>query len=293
MVRILTLFSMLLSAVLCACSGPAENADSSKGSSTTTSVVLAEATVQPMEDIFQFVGTARSDKSVVLTDKVAEEISTINFEDGNYVEEGIVFVEMTSDETFALLNGTLANPREHDRNSDSIRTLFAEETGAISDFDKADTKLKTSQSRVNRIEAELTDRLILVPFSGLLALRPVRLGILVKPADFVTTLDEFVLLKADFSVPERFVSRLSADPSARSFARANPNEVFAGMVTTMTPSVNECTRAVTVRALIPNPELRFKPACCSPWGSSRAARAFLPYRKVSIPDLGLAIFRAG
>ncbi|MFW5734752.1 MAG: efflux RND transporter periplasmic adaptor subunit, partial [Oceanidesulfovibrio sp.] len=153
--RILLILSLFSLAALCSCSGTADDADSAPESSPATPVVLAEATVQPMEEVLEVIGTARADESVELTAKVTEKVRKMHFEDGEYVEEGTVLVEMTSDEESALLNEALANLREQDRNYERIRMLYADETVSLSDLDQADTKLKTAQSRVRSIEAQL------------------------------------------------------------------------------------------------------------------------------------------
>lgn len=257
--RFLTFCCMAYLAMLCACSESSDGSIPSSNASRAIPVVLAEARMQPMEEVLEVIGTARANESVVLTAKVTEKVSKIHFDDGEFAQKGAVLVEMTNDEESALLNEALANLREQDRNYDRIRMLYADQTVSLSDLDTAETRLRTAQSRVRSIEAQLSDRLILAPFSGLLGLRQVSPGTLVEPADVITTLDDIDPIKADFTVPERFVSRLEVGQRVRASARAYPAEVFEGTVSAMTARVDERTRAVTVRALIPNPEHRLKP----------------------------------
>jgi membrane fusion protein (multidrug efflux system) len=248
---------VMLLAFFAACSDNSEEAGASAPAVTATPVVLAEAALRNVEEKVQAVGTARADESVELTAKVTEKINKIHFQDGQRVRRNDVLVELISAEESALLNEALATMRERERNYQRIRELY--ETVSLSELDNAMAQIDSARARVESIEAQLADRLILAPFSGVLGLRRVSPGTLVEPGDVITTLDDVDPIKADFTLPERFLSALAPGQSVRAKARAYPDEIFEGQVSALTPRVDEATRAVTVRALIPNPDFRLSP----------------------------------
>jgi membrane fusion protein (multidrug efflux system) len=243
-----------------------------------------------VEEKVQAVGTARADESVVLTAKVTEKINKIHFEDGQRVRKNEVLVELISVEESALLNEALATMREREKNYQRIEELYQSETVSLSELDNARAQIDSARARVERIEAQLADRLILAPFSGVLGLRQVSPGTLVEPGDVITTLDDVDPIKADFTLPERFLSALAPGQSVRAGARAYPGEIFEGEVSALTPRVDEATRAVTVRALIPNQDFRLKPGMLLSMELVKSRRQVLAIPEGALVPLGIEQF---
>ncbi len=84
-------------------------------------------------------------------------------------------------------------------------------------------------------------------------------GSYVRPGDPITTLDDMRLIKADFTVPERFLAVLAPGLAVEVEAAPFPDRKFEGRVASVDSRVNPVTRAVAVRAEIPNEEGVLKP----------------------------------
>ncbi len=222
-------------------------------------VRVAIAAPASMEDVIEAIGTARADESVQISAKVTEKVSKVHFDDGQVVKQGDLLVELTSVEESARLNEALAEMRERQRNFERVQRLFRQDTVSRSDLDQAESEMKTSRARVESMEAMLADRVVLAPFDGITGLRLVSPGSLVEPGDHITTLDDIDPIKADFTVPERFVGVLSVGQPVRAISAAYPGETFNGTVAVLPPRVDPDARAVTVRAHLPNPDGRLRP----------------------------------
>jgi membrane fusion protein (multidrug efflux system) len=105
----------------------------------------------------------------------------------------------------------------------------------------------------------VTDRLIRAPFAGVLGLRRVSVGTLVRPADVITTLDDISIIKLDFTVPESFLGALSVGMPVRAQAAAYQGRLFQGNVTGIDTRVDPVSRSVAMRAEIPNPDDTLRP----------------------------------
>jgi membrane fusion protein (multidrug efflux system) len=107
--------------------------------------------------------------------------------------------------------------------------------------------------------ARLSDRLILAPFSGVLGFRQVSPGQLLQPNTAITTLDDISTIKLDFTVPESFLGAVTS--GARVFARAAsyPDREFEGEIRSVGSRVDPVTRAIQVRAHIPNDDRALRP----------------------------------
>jgi len=224
-----------------------------------TPVMAYEVPERAFADIVEALGTARANETVVISARVSDTISRINFESGQRVQQGQILVELTDTEEAADLEEARATLREAVREQERINDLITRGVAARQRLDEADAAVERARARVNSIEAQLADRIVRAPFSGVVGLREVSLGGLVRPADPIATLDDTSIVKLDFTVPERFVSAM--EPGMRIAARtsAYPDTVFDGVIAQIDSRIDPVTRAVTVRAEIDNADGRLRP----------------------------------
>jgi membrane fusion protein (multidrug efflux system) len=107
--------------------------------------------------------------------------------------------------------------------------------------------------------ARLEDRLVRAPFDGVLGFRQVSPGTLVTPGTQITTLDDVSVIKLDFTIPETQLAAVRAEQEVRASSAGIPDRVFVGTVRTVGSRVDPVTRAVAVRAIIPNADNLLKP----------------------------------
>ena len=111
----------------------------------------------------------------------------------------------------------------------------------------------------DRALIDLSDRVITAPFAGVLGFRQVSPGTLVTPGTTIASLDDVSVIKLDFSVPESFLSALAPGQGIRATSVAYPDQDFTGEVATIDSRVDPVSRAVTVRADVPNPDRLLRP----------------------------------
>lgn len=219
--------------------------------------------VSPVEtrefvDIVEALGTAGANEGVTITAKVSDTISRINFDSGDYVEEGRILVELASAEEAAGLNEARATLREAEREMTRIRDLTERGVAPQSRQDEVLAVLERARARVSQIEARVADHIIRAPFSGIIGLRHVSPGELVGPGDAIARLDDTSVIKLDFTVPERFLSVLAEGMQVEARTSAS-EQTFTGEIARIDSRVDPVTRAVTVRALIDNEDGELRP----------------------------------
>ncbi len=227
--------------------------------STPTAVLVAEARTEPLAERVEALGTLKANESVAITSNVTETISAIHFDDGQRVRQGETLVEMTSAEEQALLGEAQARVAEAEQQYQRVKSLAAQRSASESLLDERRRDLETARALLVAIESRLADRLIKAPFDGILGLRNISRGALVEPGDLITTLDDDSLMKLDFTVPSVYLGSLK--PGLRIEARARPfgDQVFDGVIRGIDSRVDPVTRAIGVRAVLPNPERLLKP----------------------------------
>jgi membrane fusion protein, multidrug efflux system len=222
-------------------------------------VTLAPAVERDFVDVIEAVGTARANESIDITAKTTETIGAVNFADGQQVDAGFVIAEMTSREQSADLSAARAELSEAERSFGRISDLSAKGFATKAQLGGAVAARDSAAARVKALESRVTDRLIRAPFAGVLGLRKVSVGTLVKPGDVITTLDDISLIKLDFTVPEAFLSVLKEGMSVRVNVAAYPGRTFEGKVAGIDTRVDPVSRAVAMRAETANPDGLLRP----------------------------------
>ncbi len=222
-------------------------------------VEVARVTEMEFADVLEAIGTAQANESVTVTAKTTEIVRKIHFTDGARVKAGDILAELTAgieaaelDEAYAELEGAEKEFRLAER-------LVERGTAAKATLDPLLADRDAAVARVNALKARLADKLILAPFDGVLGLRLISPGTLVQPGDQITTLADISLIKADFSIPETFLSALKVAQNIEAKSAAYPGETFTGVVAAIDTRVDPVTRSVMVRAEIENEDGRLLP----------------------------------
>lgn len=210
-------------------------------------------------ETIEAIGTAQANESVTLTAKVSDIVSRVNFEDGDYVERGKILVELANKEQSALLAEARANLQDAQTQLRRLVDLGKKKLVPDSDIDEARAQNDAAQARLDSIAARMEDRLVRAPFSGLLGFREVSPGTLLTNDKPISTLDDISVIKLDFSIPEVHIHAVKPGYTIEARGEAWPDRVFKGEIRTIGSRVDPVTRAVTVRAIIPNEERILRP----------------------------------
>ena len=224
-----------------------------------TPVAVYDIEAHEFADIVEALGTARADETVTITARDSDTISRIDFESGDRVEAGTILAELTDREEAASLAEARATWREAQREYERAVDLLERGVSTRQRLDEASSTVERARARVNSIEARLADRIIRAPFSGVIGLREVSVGQLVRPGDAIASLDDTRVIKLDFTVPERFLAALQPGLTIAARTSAYPDRVFEGAITQINSRIDPITRAVTVRAEIDNESGRLLP----------------------------------
>lgn len=224
-----------------------------------TPVAVHVVELAEFSDVVEALGTARANESVTITAKVSDVIARLEFDSGQRVEAGQILVELADAEEAAGLVEARATAREMRRDVDRIRDLTERGVAPRSRLDEAIAANERALARVEAIEARVADRIIRAPFAGIVGLRNVSVGELVRPGDPIARLDDASIIKLDFTVPERFVSVIEAGQAVEARSSAFPESRFSGTVDQVDTRIDPATRTVVVRALIDNADARLRP----------------------------------
>lgn len=217
-------------------------------------VIVAEVQETQWAEKIQSVGSLKAYEQVQLTSSAAGKVEEINFTDGQMVEKGIVLLRLESGEEKAELAAALALARETEKQYLRSKELRKQGATSQSVLDAHRREYETAKAQVGVAKARLEDRTIRAPFSGRIGLRQVSPGNFIQSGNMIATLTDNTPVRLDFSVPELKIAQLREGLGVEARTRAYPNKVFTGNISAIESFVNPVTRAVGVRALIPNEE---------------------------------------
>ncbi len=224
-----------------------------------TPVIVAPVRLADFADRIEALGTLRANESVALTAAVTETVSAVHFDDGERVKAGQVLVEMTSAEESAQLAEARASADEAYRQYQRVLSLENQGTAAKSLLDERRREWETARARRAAIESRLADRIVKAPFAGVLGLRDLSPGALVRPGDLIAVLDDDAVMKLEFQIPSTYLDVLAPGLEIIATAPAFAQRQFRGQVKSIDSRIDTGTRAIRVRALLPNPERLLKP----------------------------------
>lgn len=221
-------------------------------------VIVSTAYTDQFVDRVEAIGTLRANETITLASTVTETVTAVNFTDGQRVKKGDILVEMTSAEEKALLDQQRALVNEASKQLERTKELAANGAAPKSVLDERQREFTSARAGLAALQSRLEDHIILAPFDGVVGLRNISVGALLQPATTITTLDDDSVMKLDFPVPSVFLQTLK--PGVAIVARATGfDEEFRGEVSAIDSQIDEATRSVVVRAIIPNPDGKLKP----------------------------------
>ena len=222
-------------------------------------VATIEAIERDLVDEVEALGTTRAREAVGITPRITSVITSINFREGQSVEAGAVLVELDNAEERAALSEAEANVIDSRAQHRRARELLASRTVSESQVQQLEATMNADEARLRAAQARFEQSLVRAPFAGRIGLRQISPGSLVSPGTIITTLDDLSSVRLDFTVPESFLGVLQAGLKIRARSVAFGDRAFDGEVATVNTRVDPVTRAVTVRADLPNEDGLLKP----------------------------------
>jgi len=210
-------------------------------------------------DVIKSEGTARANEQVTIASNVTERVERVLFSDGMAVSRGQLLAVLTQGQENAALRGANAAERQAAAQYGRIKSLFDRGFATRAQLDLQLAAAEGARADASEAQAAIADRMIRAPFAGVAGLRNISAGAVVSAGTPLVTISDITRIKLDFTVPETQLAGLAVGQGVDAVAAAYPGEVFQGRIASIDPVIDPNSRAVMVRALLPNPGARLKP----------------------------------
>lgn len=217
-------------------------------------VVGVAAKQQPIQETISLVGSLEANETVEVKSEVDGAIEEILFTEGEAVRKDQVLVQIDRRKLEASLAEAEAQLKLAEGNRRRYEALVATRAVSQQEFDQAVMTHAASLAMVQLMREQVRDATITAPFDGLIGNRQVSVGQFISKGASLTFVVDSDPMKVAFRIPERYLGQVRPGQRVTVVVAAYPQQRFAGDVYFVDSQVDEATRAVLVKAAVPNPK---------------------------------------
>ncbi len=223
------------------------------------SVEVMEASLRPFVETADLVGELRAVESVEIQSEVAGVVASIEFEEGQAVDQGAILIRLHDEEQRARLHEAEARVILADHEFDRTQSLASRNAAAAAQLDRrrAELAMANAQLELSRVELERTR--IRAPFAGHLGPRLVSPGARIEPDDSLVRLETLDPIDLATTVAEWAIPLVKMNAELQFQVQAYPNRTFTAVLDFISPSVSPAIRRVPIKARAENPEGLLRP----------------------------------
>jgi RND family efflux transporter MFP subunit len=176
----------------------------------------------------------------------------------------------------SLLEQKVVSQAEFDQRRTQVEATSNQYRAARNGAQQQFRMLEGAKARLSVARKALADTVVRAPFAGLVMERKVSVGDFVTRGTKVATVVKIAPLRVELTVPEQSAGLIRSGEAVRIQVDAFPGRYFEGQVRFVSPAYRADQRALTIEAIVPNPDDVLKP------GMFAAAEVTLPASAPSI-----------
>ncbi|MDE0941844.1 MAG: efflux RND transporter periplasmic adaptor subunit [Alphaproteobacteria bacterium] len=223
-------------------------------------LVLVEAVTLTKDRVsLRVVGTGKAIRSAALHPAVAGEVRKIAFKAEQHVRKGQALIRL--DDKHQRLKVRLGEVAlaEVTRKLGRMMKLAPSGHASRARMDTAQTALELAQLHLEQAKADLYDRTIHAPFSGVVGMTDLNPGDRVTQDTIAVTLDDRSALLVEFTVPEVHAAQIKVADKIIVRPWSAPDAAMRGTITALASRIDRTSRSLRVQAKIANPDGRLRP----------------------------------
>jgi membrane fusion protein (multidrug efflux system) len=203
-------------------------------------------------------GTVLPNESTDLHPEIPGRVVSINFKEGSFVQQGALLIKLFDEDLQAQLQKLQVQQQIAQTTAQRQKELLAINGTSQQDYDNASLLVSNTKADIELMRVNISRTQIRAPFSGKLGLRNISLGAYVTPATIITNISQVNMVKAEFTVPEKYAAEMTAGRTVQLRSDGSSKTYFATIIASQNTIAAE-TRNLTVRAMVKNPDAGLQP----------------------------------
>ena len=196
-------------------------------------------------------GAVVANDYVELHPEVSGRLTYLQVNEGQHVGKGAIIARINDADLRAQLQKTNAVLKVSQLSVDRLQKLLKVQGVNQADYDLAVSQVSSGQADAAYTQALIAKTVVRAPFAGVLGLRQVSPGAYVTPTTIIATLQADNKLKVDFTLPEAYNTLVRPGSKVTVNFTGNPPRRYPATVLALEGQINQTTRNLTVRALLP------------------------------------------
>jgi membrane fusion protein, multidrug efflux system len=223
----------------------------------TVSDTVAQA--QDWQPQLSAIGSLRAVRGADLSAQVGGIVSSIHFDSGTDVQEGVLLVELSSADDKAKLDSLKAQAELARITYERDQRQFQAQAVSKQVVDTDAQTLKADLAQVAEQQATVDYKTIKAPFAGHLGIRQVDVGQYLAPGTTIVTLQALDPIYVDFNLPQQNLAQIAVGQTVNVTVDTFPGKQFPGKIAAINSKVDLSSRNVQVRATLDNHEHKLLP----------------------------------
>ncbi|MDG3085440.1 efflux RND transporter periplasmic adaptor subunit [Vibrio hannami] len=210
-----------------------------------------------------YTGTVISDQQATLSARLTAKVAEVLFDVGDRVEKGDVIMRLESGDldarvlqTQEALSSAQARLNAARKEYKRVKELVGRKLLSQSEFDRAESELKTSEADFRQAQAAVTEAqttssysIITAPFDGLITQRPINQGDTATPGMALLSLYNPKTMQLESSISESLISNITLG-SKLSYQLPTYDVQGVGEVVEIAPAADHNSRSFTVKVAL-------------------------------------------
>lgn len=217
-------------------------------------VVMAEAVSRVVA-----IGTARPQRSVMLTTEVAGTLEEVLIQSGDWVDAGTQVAQINADMQQLSLARAQLGLRDAQARADRVAQLRQSGSATQVQIDEAELALNRAELDIRDAELELRRRQVVAPISGWVGIIAAEPGNQLPANGEISRLDDRRKLLMEFEVSEQFVGQIGVGDDLEVSPLSRGHEMLTGRVRALDARVDDANRTLRIQGEIDNEGDRLRP----------------------------------
>jgi membrane fusion protein (multidrug efflux system) len=206
-------------------------------------------------------GTVVPNEEVEIKAEVSGRLVELNIREGGYIQKGDLIAKLDDADLVAQLKKLTYEEQLADQTEARQKRLLEINAIGKEEYEMAVNKVNTLSADKELLEVQLEKTRVVAPFSGRMGLKSISEGAYITPSTVISNLVQTNPAKLDFSVPEKYASKIKTGQTILFSIDVDDKEIVKekAIVLAIDPKVDENLRTLKIRARTTNSSGRLLP----------------------------------
>lgn len=185
--------------------------------------------------------------------EVSGRVTGIYFQEGSNISQGSLVVKLYDGDLQAQLQKLQVQLKVAEQTAERYGALLKINGVSQQEYDLNVLAVNNIKADINIVRTSISKTSVRAPFSGRMGLRNISVGAYISPQTTISTLRKTSQLKLEFTVPERYGSKMKAGGVVNFMIENNTKSYLAKIIATEN-NIAEDTRSLKVKAVVEKPD---------------------------------------